>query len=134
MKPSPAPRKRRRSSCSDLVGDQHGRLARRGDEGAARRHRRLGAGQRIVAGLQRLAVLRAALAGPGVQQIVGRLAGGVQRFVGPLGGLDGDGRLEAIVFHGRRLTPVAVRKRGEKGLGWKIGEGEHCSVGLRLRR
>lgn len=53
----------------------------------------------------------AALAGPSVQQIVVRLAGGVQRPVRPLRGLDGDGRLEAIVFHGRRLTLVAVRKR-----------------------
>ena len=74
------------SELSGLVADEDVDFTCCGDEGPPRNHRRLAAGQGIVAGLQRRAMFRAAFPGPLVQQVVRSFAGRSEQPVGPVRG------------------------------------------------
>src|SRR5690349_16733765 len=73
-------RKPNSQSGSGSGGDRHACLAGNGEKGATRRHDRLVAGDRVVAGLESLPVLGASLAGPIVEQKVRSVLSGSQRL------------------------------------------------------
>src|SRR6185503_8523269 len=95
-----------------LVADEDIHFARGGDEGAPRIHGRLVAGQSVVTGLQRFAMLGTALAGPVVEQIIGSLARRAQELIGSRRGrLDGHGYFKPVVFHRRSYAIGAGEAR-----------------------